>query len=333
MRLSRGALLGSILLLGLATGCSDDGGPVDSGPRPERRRDRGPEAALDLALDLPGDQGSDLAPGADAKPDVPGTPDKSLPDKPVGDGNIPFLSGYVTRTATPVGDGKGELYVGLYLAPFPIQMAGTQVTADLSVAGNKVKYEIWSAPPQGTYSLIAFLDDNGNATPFPFLVADPGDLTVSQPVAITVAASPKPQQLDLVLDKVEGVVAGDGGPDGQAKVGSLKGKVTASASPSGDGKGTLYVAVHSQLPPAGAMTSTLINNADLSSPYASETYFLTGLPPGNYYLYVYLDDNMNFNLFAPGPDKGDLIHGKPIQLHIVGGVMNTQDAVLDQAKP
>jgi len=332
MKHSRAVLLGSLAVLGLCA-CSDDGTPVDSGPRRERvGLDRGPEASPDLAVDLTLDQtNADLPTGSDAKLDVPS--DKGLPDKPQGDGNIPWLSGYVSRTVAPLGDGKGELYVAIYLAPFPFQIGGTQLTADLSAAGAKVKYEIWSAPPQGTYSLVAFLDDNNNATPFPFLVADPGDLTMSQGAVLTVGANPAPQQMDLVLNKVEGVVSGDGGPDGIATVGSLKGKVTATAAPSGDGKGTLYVSLHSQVPPAGAETSTLINNADLSSPYTSETYFLTGLPPGNYYLYVYLDDNLNFNPFAPGPDKGDLVHSKPIQVHIVAGAMNTQDAVLDQVKP
>lgn len=323
----------SLVALSLAIGaCSDSGGPADTGPRPERRRDRGTEAALDLAADLSPDQGG----GSDSKLDLPTgvdgkLPDKALPDKPQGDGAVPWLSGWVTRTATPVGDAKGELHVGLYLPPFPVQMVGMQVTADLSAPGSKVKYEIWGAQP-GTYSLVAFLDDNGNAAP-PFLFADAGDLTMSVPITLTVAANPKPQQLDLVLDKVEGMVSGDGGPDGKLNVGSLKGKVTASAAPAGDGKGNLYVSVHSQVPPAGMLTSTQINNADLSSPYTSTSYFVTGLPPGNYYLYVYLDDNLNYNIFAPGPDKGDLVQSKPLQLHVVGGIMNTQDVVLDQVKP
>ncbi len=332
MRHSRSlTALTCLVLLGQA--CSDSGTPADLSPRVEKRRDRGPEAATpDLAGDLatPDKGGGDLAAG-DLRRDALG--DKAQPDKPQGDGNIPWLSGYVTRTAAPLGDGKGELYVGIYLAPFPFQIGGTQTTADFSTAGAKVKYEIWSPPPQGTYTLVAFLDDNSNATPFPFLGADPGDLTMSAPIALTIGASPKPQQLDLVLDKVEGVVGGDGGPDGKATVGSLKGKVSASIAAAGDGKGTLYVSLHSQLPPAGVSASTLINNADLSSPYGSESYFLTGIPPGNYYLYVYLDDNLNFNPFSPGPDKGDLVHSKPIQVHIVAGVMNTQDAVLDQVKP
>jgi hypothetical protein len=131
-----------------------------------------------------------------------------------------------------------------------------------------------------------------------------------------------------VLDKVEGTI-GDGG----LNLGALKGKITATVAPSGDGKGTLYASLHSQVPPAGLLTATSTNNADLSSPFASETYFLSALTPGNYYLMVFLDDNVNNNPFVPGPDKGDMVTAKTIQVHVVAGVQNQQDVVLDKLQP
>jgi hypothetical protein len=240
------------------------------------------------------------------------------------------IYGTITRTATAVGDAKGELYVGVYMF-VGMSLAGTQITADLSASGAKVSYVINNVPSSifPPY-LFAFLDDNSNATPFPFLLPDAGDLVMSSTVPVKITTAP--QKIDIVLDKIEGSFT-DGGGDANAAVGVLKGKVTATIAPAGDGKGPLYVSLHDQVPPAGLLFSAAIATADLSSPYASESYFISLITPGNYYLQAFLDDNSNNNVFAPGPDKGDMVNSKIIQLHIVGGVTNTQDVVLDATKP
>jgi len=318
----------------LGLGCSDSG-PAKDASVDRKLVDRGVDAAADLSADLV----ADLS-GADGKGESkPG--DLRLEAKVVdakadakakdlaGDVSQAPLHGVVTRSVAPMGDGKGILYIGVYIIGLPLQVAGTNLTVDLSQPGSQVSYDLWGAPA-GNYNIIAFLDDNGNATPFPLLVADAGDLGMSKP--LTVAITGASQQVDLVLDKVEGAPV-DGGVGDAATIGALKGKVTSSVTPSGDGKGALYVSIHTAVPPAGLVTSTVVGNADLSSPYSSETYFLGSVPAGSYYLQVWLDDNSNYNIFAPGPDKGDLVQAKPQQLHIDGGLINVQDVVLDKVQP
>jgi hypothetical protein len=308
--------------------CSDNASkPPDARVDKKTIRDQPLPDLADATADGPADRVRVEATVSDAHRE--GGKDGPKPDvgKDTGPTDIgtPLIYGTVTRTATPVGDAKGELYVGLYFMGIPIMpLASTQITADLSASGAKIPYGIYNAAPGG-YTLFAFLDDNGNASS-PFLMPDAGDLVMSAPLNVTVGSTP--QKIDLVLDKVEGSI-GDGG----VSFGVLKGKVTSTVAPSGDGKGTLYISLHDQVPPAGQLTATVITNADLASPYASETYFLSALQPGNYYLFVFLDDNDNNNPFAPGPDKGDMVPAKPFQVHVVVGVQNQQDVVLDKLQP
>jgi hypothetical protein len=242
----------------------------------------------------------------------------------------PGVYGTVTRNAAPLLDGKGILYVALYnmLFPppiFPPVASFTDSNADLSASGAKIPYSIYTGSG-GTYYLLAVFDDNQDAN-LNFLAADGGDLTMTgnpQKVTLSSTAATK---LDLVLDKAEGAFT-DGGMGDFAAFGGLKGKITTTATLSGDGKGTITVTLGVAPPPATALYSSQVVGANLSSPYAHELYFMSSLPPGNYYLYAYLDDNSNAKL-----DKGDLVMKSAAQVHVVAGTLNAQDLVLDQTQP
>jgi hypothetical protein len=333
MRCSTVLLLVLFLAAAGSSRCSEEAKPAksDLGRDSRSPRDRSAvEGPLDALRDLPEDQGRDAA--------TDGARDLVLVDAPrdgaAGDTGTPRLSGTVSRTATPVGDGKGTLYVGLYLPFFPpLYMTGNAIpSVDLSQPGAQVKYAIWGAQP-GTYVLFAFLDENQNAS-LPFMLPDPGDLAMSQPMDLTVGTTP--QSIDLVLDKVEGGFSDGGVGEGNTS-GGLQGKITSTVSPApgADGQGTIVVTLHLQVPPAGQVAATVVNKADLSSAYGVESYFLSGVPAGNYYLRVFLDDNNNYNPLGPslGPDTGDMIHSAPIQVHIVAGAAGVKDVVLDQLQP
>lgn len=321
----------TLLVLGA---CSDDTSPLDTGiqdsvvPDSNVTLDAGTDA-IDLAVDAPvdapaiqdgpaseGGTGVDL--GQDSSPVDVG------PDGPVGDMGTPSVYGTITRTVAPLLDGKGTIQIGLY-GLFPTPVAGTVINADLSQPGASVTYKIYNAPA-GTFSLFAFLDDNNNAMPL-FPAADAVDLVMSKPISLTISAGASMMQ-NIVLDKVQGMSDAGMGP-----MGALKGKVTTSATPAGDGKGPIYISLHSQLPPAGQVAMAQVNAADLSSPYSSELYYIGNVPAGNYYLDAFLDDNANANFLFPGSDKDDMILSKPIQVHIVTGTINVHDIVLDLVKP
>ncbi len=334
------------LALATAAGCNGD----DTGDTPDQKvavdsgsdlsaKDGGKEAGADAAGDAAkADAGADLAQKAEAGADLaqkeasPG--DLAAPDKkktPPDAASLAVVWGYISRKALPLNDGKGDIHVSvaqIIAFPFPpIQMAsGIVKHADLSKPGSKVKYEITSSLStlNGKYQITAWMDDNNNAwSPLP--IATTGDLITSKPVNITVSSSStSPVKADLVLDKVQ-VVAGDAG------IGTaLKGKITATTAPAADGKGNMLMALYSKVPPAGlASTPEVLVNVDLSSTYGSEAYFLTGVKPGKYYLRVFMDDNTNASLAVPKPDKGDMIHSKAIQVHVVSGQTNVADVVLD----
>lgn len=329
MERSPRALLTIAAALLFSASCSDNTSkPPDARVDKKTIRDQVQSDVADGAADVPIDRARLEATVSDARreagKDGP-KPDSAKDKGPTDIGNA-TVYGTVTRTASAIGDAKGELYVGLYMPGiWWMPMLNTVITVDMSAPGTKIPYAIYGVPPLPNMSVFAFLDDNGNAA-VPFLAPDPGDLDMSTPINVTVGTTP--QKVDIVLDHVNGAI-GDGG----VNLGAIKGKVTSTVAPSGDGKGTLYVSIHDQVPPAGQLTGTVVNNADLSSPYASETYFLSALTPGNYYLMVFLDDNNNNNPFAPGPDKGDMVHSKQIQVHVVAGVQNQQDVVLDKLQP
>jgi len=351
MMLFRRSGLSALLLISvsvLITGCSDDG------PKPvlDLTGVDGPsDAAVDSATDMPSDasvdanveQGVDAAKDAasDATPtDASGeaTVDASLdaaaPKEagfPDGSGLKPSVWGYITRSAALGLDGKGTIYIGLYLRGLPppaFQVASTSVVADLSAPGAKVRYELFNAAP-GDYDVWGFLDDNGNA--FPLLpTADAGDLLPAKVKPVKVGATPV--QVDVDFDLLAGGLADGGQSDAIASLGILRGKIRSTAKHVHDGKGNIYISLHSALPPAGQILATQINAGDLSSQFSAEPYFLSGVKAGRYYLSVYMDDNNNVNIFAPGPDKTDLIHSKPIQVRVVAGTITTQDIALDSVK-
>jgi hypothetical protein len=262
------------------------------------------------------------------------SPDGSAADQS-GDGpsQPPTLWGYVTLGITPALDGKGPLYIGLHGGFFPpplLPVAQVVIQADLLAPGSKVKYEFVGVA-NDNYTVFAFLDDNANALPI-LAAPDQGDLV--QTVLPKVALTGVPIQQDLVLDQVEGNVPGltDAGV---VSNGSVKGTIRASAAPSIDGKGVVYISLYDQPPPTKQppLAQTNLPAGDLSSPFKSEPYYLANLAPGNYYLRVFLDDNNSVNFLALGPDKGDMVHSAEIPVRVEPGQLAAVDVVLDQLHP
>lgn len=242
--------------------------------------------------------------------------------------------GYVSSSALPVLDGKGTIYLGLYGAfPPPIFPAAQVVinAADLSAQGNKLKFEFYNIVP-GEYQLWGFLDDNLNAIGV-VAAPDPGDLMTN--AVISVKLTTPPVQQDIVFDEVMGASFPDGGVGGDGgTLGALSGKISSSVSGPGDGKGTIYLRLHTALPPAGEIAMVIVGNADLSATYKEAAYFFADVEAGNYYLSAFLDDNANADLiFGQHPDKGDLVIKSPIPLHLVGGQLNYQNVELDLVQP
>lgn len=339
MRRTNWLEIGLLALALVLAGCSDDSGgtdpqrdrgaPADLGkdaPPPDQGQttDRGPgdaaaETIADIVVDVVRSDAGDAAAG-DAGPADAMKPD-TLP---------PALYGTITSTVTPVLDGRGDLYIGVYL-PFPPAPASFKVggkvvkNVDFSKPGTKLSYAIYNQAA-GPHSLYVFLDDNKNATAlFPF--PDYGDLIMAGGKAINVPGKGG-LKVDVVLSLVQAM-----GDAGSVSVGTVTGTIKCTATPTLDAKGPLFVSLHSQLPPGGKIAGVQINGANLSSPFTSESYFLTGVTPGKYYLRAFLDDNANINpLFGGGPDKNDIIHGKPIPVHVVAGVVTSQDVVLDSVQ-
>ncbi|MCA9667626.1 MAG: hypothetical protein KC503_18630, partial [Myxococcales bacterium] len=278
-------------------------------------------AAPDQASDGAGDTPGDVAPGEAMAGD--GLGDTGADAGADTTASTPQISGFVTRSVAPGLDGRGPLYVGLFVSGFPTPAfmlfnAPVMVT-DMSDPGAKIPYAISGVTP-GTYDLWAFLDDNANSLPVPLVGPDVGDM-IAGPFTVTIGSTPITKDVDLA--KVEGIT-------GQTPTG-LRGSVTSTAPLVHDGKGPLYVSLHSQIPPAGEVAIVSIGGVDISSPFRKDIYLITQVAPGNYYLRVFLDDNENYNLLAPGPDKGDLIHGQAIQVRVENNKINVQDVVLDKA--
>ncbi len=342
-------------------GCSDDGGdPIDGGVKDTTPDAPAPDGATDglrtdavdgLAPDGLGDGSPSDGPPSDGAGDgrlIDGAKDVSLgdlaPDQAPGDSGPKRdidpnggMYGKVTVKASPAYDGKGTLFVGLYtpLIPppfFPPQEFRSISNVDFSQVGNTVTYQFFNNPAAGNYLLYAFLDDNANAA-YPFLAPDTGDIVMAAPAPVTITTGQPGPKVDIDLTTVVGGVAGDGGVgDAAPTIGSLEGKISATATPALDAKGNVHVQIFNTWPPSGGpVTSTFIANADLSSPFANVKYFIGSIVPGLYYVKAFLDDNANAAgfPFTPTSDKDDLINGGPIQVRVEAGVAAVQDVVLD----
>ncbi len=322
----RTSILMILCVLFVVGACSDENTPPQG--KDLTVADQKPIEIKDGDVDAPQDSAPDLALILDADTDSAQdlaqgdlTQDMSGPDGPP-----PIVSGEISRTIAPIFDGRGTIYVGIGDALFN---PPTKVhNVDLSQPNSTVKYAVYNVPP-GDHEIWAFLDDNSNAGIFPF--ADPGDLVTSAVIPITVGSTPIVQ--NLVLSQVYGVAADAGVGEAGVVLGSLRGKISRSIAPTLDAGGTLYITLYKDLPPDSQRSGTSIASVDLASPYASETYFLGNIEPGQYYLEVFLDDNNNAFFFTPVPDKDDLTHAQPIQVHVVEGVVNVQDVVLDKVVP
>jgi hypothetical protein len=97
-----------------------------------------------------------------------GQPDGAgQPDSAAGGAS---LRGAISRSTTPMGDARGNVYVALFDRDPVVDMATAQVVArallenaDLAAAGATVPYQLDGITPRGdAYFLVAFLDDNGN---------------------------------------------------------------------------------------------------------------------------------------------------------------------------
>jgi hypothetical protein len=300
-------------------------GPLADGPEVDGAQADGAQA--DSSSDLVSSDGGDAG-------------DASIADSGVVDANNAApISGYITRSAAPVLDGRGLLYIGLIPVFPPVAVAEVVIpAADMRSPTARIPYAFLTTPTPGDYTLYAFLDDSGDAAG-PLYLASPGDLAMATAVPIKVTAGGNVRQ-DLDLSVVVGGatdagIAGDGGPTDALRLGALNGKISMTAAPQGgDGKGNIYLGLFEKWPAGGRLfANATIPAADLSSPYASVPYFFGNLDPGNYYLYVWMDDNNNYNLFAPGPDSTDLTHSRSYPVRIESGRMLTQDVVLDTSIP
>jgi hypothetical protein len=346
-------LVAGVLTLGA---CSDSSKPADSGvdgpaspdaAAPDLGLDAsGPDAGVDAAgdaaadaagdsgaregggADAAGDSGAREGGGADATGDATGS-DATRPDAMQPDSGVPVLMGSISRSVAPLNDGKGDIHVTLsqiiFPFPLPLPIASTLVkAADLRKAGAKASYQINAGVTSGSFQISAWMDDNNNAW-VPVATPSEGDLTASKAKSVTLKGT-VPLRVDLVLDKVLPFSGG-------STVGAIRGRISATVTPSRDGKGPVVVALFKNLPPSSpAGSATFLYSCDLSSPYARETYYFGAVTPGNYYLRAYLDDDNSSGLLGANPNKGDMIHSKPVQVRALAGTTTVSDVVLDALK-
>ena len=105
----------------------------------------------------------------------------------------------------------------------------------------------------------------------------------------------------------------DAGPDvqsGTVPPGELRGVVkrTQGLTFSGDGKGKLWIDIGSTCPytgPIDVKKTTTVPNVDLTSPNAEIKFTMTGVAPGTYSVWGWLDDNGDDQPFPNGGDPGN----------------------------
>lgn len=106
---------------------------------------------------------------------APDSPDAATPDPRVdaSSSQLATVSGGISRSAQPMGDARGHIYVALFDRDPVANMDTAQViaralleSADLSAPGASVAYSLMDVPARAEdYFLVAFLDDNGNVDP------------------------------------------------------------------------------------------------------------------------------------------------------------------------
>jgi hypothetical protein len=107
--------------------------------------------------------------------------------------------------------------------------------------------------------------------------------------------------------------AGDtgSGDAGSVPAGTIQGVVTKSAQltfPGGDGKGTLWIDIGTSCPYQGniQVTKTVtVPNADLTPANVMIPFTMTGVTPGTYFVWGWVDDNADGQPFPQGKDPGN----------------------------
>jgi hypothetical protein len=103
------------------------------------------------------------------------SPDAATPDARVDalSSQLATVTGSIRRSAQPMGDARGHIYVALFDRDPVANMDAAQVVsrallenADLSAANASVAYSLLDVPARAEdYFLVAFLDDNSNVDP------------------------------------------------------------------------------------------------------------------------------------------------------------------------
>lgn len=94
---------------------------------------------------------------------------------------------------------------------------------------------------------------------------------------------------------------------------TIEGTVTRAeaAVPVGDGVGTLFVAVLEECSlGAPVVGGAVVPGADVADASAVVEYETDPLPPGEYELALFLDDDLDADSMAPLPDPGDLVYAE-----------------------
>jgi len=92
---------------------------------------------------------------------------------------------------------------------------------------------------------------------------------------------------------------------------SIHGVVTRAdaAPPSGDGVGTLWIAVLSECSLGAELAgAAVVPDADLSAAGVPVAFEAAELPPGDYHLALFLDDDGSADPMMPTPSPGDLVY-------------------------
>jgi hypothetical protein len=169
-------------VMGLALGaCADEGTPSETANA--TMSGTSPTSTSTTSDDETGDSNDDDDPPDTSGDEDPGStsedPDSDSSDSDPSAGSssggsetsgsgLGTIRGAVIRSAEPAAgnDGIGDIYVGLLAEcaqdAATVGDAAVIMDADLSAPGATVMYEITSVP-DGTFYVVAFMDDNGNA--------------------------------------------------------------------------------------------------------------------------------------------------------------------------